>query len=63
MFLEFIHFESLRESEWGRERKWERERTVSRLHAVSTEPDLGLGLLNGEMDLTRLRLSVLCSAD
>ena len=41
IFLMFI----LRE----RERERERERIPSRLHTVSTEPDVGLGLTNCEI--------------
>ena len=35
--------------EWGRSRERERERIPSRLSAVSTEPDVGLELTNGEI--------------
>ena len=44
----FIYFE--RECEQGRSREREREREtiLSRLCAVSTEPDVGLNLMNAE---------------
>ena len=35
--------------ERGRGRKEERERIPSRLHAVSAEPNMGLGLTNHEI--------------
>ena len=38
-----------RESKQGRGRETGRERLISRLHAVSAEPDLGLKLTNCEM--------------
>ena len=49
----FIYFERATESEWGRGKgggggKRGRERIPSRLHSVSTEPDMGLELTNCE---------------
>ena len=37
------------EPEWGRGRERRRERISSRLHAVSTEPDVGLNFMNHEI--------------
>ena len=37
------------EGEREREREREKERIPSRLHAVRTEPDVGLSLMNGEI--------------
>ena len=37
------------EHEWQRDRQREIERIPSRLHAVSTEPDAGLELVNHEI--------------
>ena len=41
--------EGQREREGEREREREGERILSRLHAVSTEPDVGLELMNLEI--------------
>ena len=38
-----------RERERGRERERERERILSRLHAVSAEPNAGLGPMTREI--------------
>ena len=38
-----------REHEWGKGAERERQRIPSRLRAVSTEPDVGLELTNGEI--------------
>ena len=40
-FLEFIYFETERESMLKGQRKRERGRIPSRLHTISTEPDVG----------------------
>ena len=48
----FVYFEREREragKKQERERERGRERTTNRLHAVSTEPDLGLELMNCEI--------------
>ena len=53
LFCLFICFEREREHtqvlEQGRGREKERERILSRLHTVSTEPDMGLELMNHEI--------------
>ena len=46
MFI-YVERESLHKQEGGRERR--RERIPSRLRAVSTEPNVGLDLMNREV--------------
>ena len=59
----FMKRERERASEWGKGRQRGRERSPSRLHAVSTEPHVGLDLTNrettgaGTKSWTRNRLS------
>ena len=48
-FFKFIYFERKRAHKQGRGRERRRERISSRLHAVSTEPDMGLNLTNLEI--------------
>ena len=47
----FIYFERERPStsKGGAERERGRHRIPSRLHTVSTEPDMGLELMNGDI--------------
>ena len=46
MFISEREREREREHEWERGRESGRERISSRLHSVSTEPDVGLNLTN-----------------
>ena len=45
----YFERERERESKWGRGREKGRERIPSRLHTVSTEPNVGLQLTNSEI--------------